>query len=168
MIICKLNLKANQALDSGDYDGFTKLSRELGNQRKLANFAASQRKRDQKNADFVDSVGEIVAYCEKYGGAIPKLEIKEPVDIIDTIINDLKEYNKTLIYQDTALANQVEDYLKKREILEQQKKDKELAKSQGFDEYQLTDDDLADYEEAQRQLKEQDAQTLLDIDEEEE
>jgi hypothetical protein len=37
IIICKLNLKANQALDMGDYDGFTKLSRELGNQRKLAN-----------------------------------------------------------------------------------------------------------------------------------
>ena len=160
MIICKLNLKANQALDSGDYDGFTKLSRELGNQRKLANFAASQRKRDQKSADFVDSVGEIVAYCERNGGAIPKMEIKEPLDVIDTIINDLKEYNKTLIYQDTALANQIEDYLKKREILEEQKRDREIAKSQGFSEYQLNDEDLVAYEEYIRELKKADAKTL--------
>ena len=160
IIICKLTLKANQALDSGDYDGFTKLSRELGNQRKLANFAASQRKKDQKEADFVDSIGEIVAYCEKNGGEIPRLEIKEPLDKVDIIINDLKEYNKTLIYQDTALAQQIEDYLKKREILEQQKKDREYAKSHGFDEYQVTDQDIADYEEERRQLQEADAATL--------
>ena len=159
-IICKLNLKANQALDAGDYDGFAKLSRALGDQRKLANFAAAQRKRDQKSSDFVDSVGEIVAYCEKYGGQIPKLEIKEPVDIVDIIINDLKEYNRTLIYQDTALAGQIEDYLKKREILEQQKKDKETAKAQGYDEYQLTDDDLADFEEHKRQMQAEDAKIV--------
>ena len=78
IIICKLNLKANQALDMGDYEGFTKLSRELGNQRKLANFAAAQRKKEEKN-DFVDSVGELVAYCEKNGGQIPRFELDEPV-----------------------------------------------------------------------------------------
>ena len=161
-IICKLNLKANQALDAGDYDGFAKLSRALGDQRKLANFAAAQRKKDQKTSDFVDSVGEIVSYCEKYGGQIPKLEIVEPLDLIDVIINDLKEYNRTLIYQDTALASQIEDYLKKREILEQQKKDKEAAKIQGYEEYQLTDEDLADYEESRRQLQEEDAKIIAE------
>ena len=157
-IICKLNLKANQALDSGDYDGFTKLSRELGNQRKLANFAAAQRKKDQKASDFVDSVGELVAYCEKNGGQIPRFEVNEPLDRVDIIINDMKEYTRELIYQDTALASQIEDYLKKREILEQQKKDKEAAKAQGYDEYQLTDQDLADYEESVRQQRAQDAE----------
>ena len=156
-IICKLNLKANQALDAGDYDGFSKLSRALGDQRKLANFAAAQRKKDQKASDFVDSVGEIVAYCEKNGGQIPRMGIIEPLDKVDIIINDQKEYIRNLIYQDTALAGQIEDYLKKREILEQQKKDKETAKNQGYDEYQLTDDDLADFEEHKRQLRAQDA-----------
>jgi len=160
MIICKLNLKANQALDSGDYDGFTKLSRELGNQRKLANFAAAQRKKDQKSSDFVDSVGEIVAYCEKYGGQIPRMEINEPLDKVDIIIQDMKNYTKELIYQDTALAGQIEEYLKKREILEQQKKDKEAAKAQGYDEYQLTDDDLADFEEERRRQKAEDEALL--------
>ena len=157
VIICKLNLKANQALDSGDYDGFKKLSSELGNQRKLANFAAAARKRDQKNAGFIDSIGEIVAYCEKNGGQIPRMEIKEPIDKVDVIIQDLKDYTKELIYQDTALASQIEDYLKKRENLEQQKKDKAEAKEKGYDVYQLTDDDLADFEEAKRQLIAEDA-----------
>ena len=165
IIICKLTLKTNQALDSGDYDGFTKLSRELGNQRKLANFAASQRKKDQKDADFVDSIGEIVAYCERTGGEIPRLEINEPLDKVDIIIQDLKDYNKALIYQDTALAQQIEDYLKKREILEQQKKDREAAKAQGYDEYQVTDEDIADYEEHVRQLQEEDAAAQIEEDE---
>ena len=104
VIICKLNLKVNQALDSGDYDGFKKLSSELVNQRKTANFAAAQRKRDQKNSGFVDSIGEIVAYCEKNGGQIPRMEIKEPLDKVDAIIQDLKDSTRELIYQDTALA----------------------------------------------------------------
>ena len=63
ILICKLNLKANQCLDRGDYDGFGKLSRELSNQRKLANFAAHERKGDQKKEDFITSAGELVAYC---------------------------------------------------------------------------------------------------------
>ena len=147
IIICKLNLKANQALDMGDYDGFAKLSRELGNQRKLANFAAAQRKKEEKS-DFVDSVGEMVAYCEKNGGQIPRFEIEEPYDIIDTIINDLKDYNKSLVYEDTALAGQIEDYLKKREILDQKRADMEEAKSKGLDAPEMDDKDIQEYYDA--------------------
>ena len=160
IIICKLNLKANQALDSGDYDGFKKLSSELGNQRKLANFAAAARKRDQKGGGFVDSIGEVVAYCEKNGGQIPRMEIKEPLDKVDIIIQDLKDYTRELIYQDTALASQIEDYLKRREILEQQKKDKAEAKEKGLDTYQVTDEDLAEFEEMRRQQIAEDAATM--------
>lgn len=160
VIICKLNLKANQALDSGDYDGFKKLSSELGNQRKLANFAAAARKRDQKGNGFVDSIGEIVAYCEKNGGQIPRMNIDEPIDKVDVIIQDLKDYTRELIYQDTALASQIEDYLKRREILEQQKKDKADAKEKGLDTYQLTDDDLVAFEEMRRQQIAEDAEHM--------
>ena len=160
VIICKLNLKVNQALDSGDYDGFKKLSSELVNQRKTANFAAAQRKKDQKGSGFVDSIGEIVAYCEKNGGQIPRMEIKEPLDKVDAIIQDLKDYTRELIYQDTALAGQIEDYLKRREILEQQKKDRAEAKEKGHDVYQVTDDDIAEYEEMRRQQIAEDAITM--------
>lgn len=53
----------NQALDCGDVDGFQKLSRVYDTLRKSAKFTAAQNK-EQKN-DFVDCIGEMVAYCEK-------------------------------------------------------------------------------------------------------
>lgn len=142
IFICKLSLKANQALDSGDYESFQRLSKTLNDQRKAANFTAAQRKKGDKH-DFVDSVGELVAYCEKNGGAIPKFEIKENLDIIDKVIQDMKEYNKTLIYEDTALARQIEDYLKKREAVD--------FKRSGAADRPITDQDYADYEESVRQ-----------------
>lgn len=156
IIICKLNLKANKALDMGDFDGFAKLSRELGNQRKLANFAASQRKKEEKN-DFVDSVGELVAYCEKNGGQIPEMHFDEPQDIVDKIIFDLKDYTKSLIYEDTALAGQIEDYLKKKEIMDQKKKDREEAKEKGLDVPEVTDEDIHEYYKDIEKQKEEDA-----------
>lgn len=168
IIICKLNLKANQAIDMGDYDGFAKLSRELGNQRKLANFAAAQRKKEDKS-DFIDSVGEMVAYCEKNGGQIPRFEIDEPYDVIDKIINDLKEYNKSLIYEDTALAGQIEDYLKKREILDQKRKDAEEAKAKGLSAPELKDEDIQEYyDEVEKQRLEDDLRSnVAEIEDEE-
>ena len=168
IIICKLNLKANQAIDMGDYDGFAKLSRELGNQRKLANFAAAQRKKEDKS-DFIDSVGEMVAYCEKNGGQIPRFEIDEPYDVIDKIINDLKEYNKSLIYEDTALAGQIEDYLKKREILDQKRKDAEEAKAKGLSAPELKDEDIQEYyDEVEKQKLEDDLRSnITEIEDEE-
>lgn len=168
IIICKLNLKANQAIDMGDYDGFAKLSRELGNQRKLANFAAAQRKKEDKS-DFIDSVGEMVAYCEKNGGQIPRFEIDEPYDVIDKIINDLKEYNKSLIYEDTALAGQIEDYLKKREILDQKRKDAEEAKAKGLSAPELKDEDIQEYyDEVEKQkLEDEQRSNIAEIEDEE-
>ena len=41
ILICKTNLKANQALDQGDLDGFQKLSRVLESLRKSAKFTAA-------------------------------------------------------------------------------------------------------------------------------
>ena len=159
IIICKLNLKANQALDMGDYEGFAKLNRELANQRKLANFAAAQRKKEEKN-DFVDSVGELVAYCEKNGGQIPRFELDAPVDIIDTVIKDLKEYTKSLIYSDTALARQIEEYIKKKEIVDQQKKDREEAKDKGLEAPEMSDEDFLEYSNSLEEQKQEDATVL--------
>jgi hypothetical protein len=84
----------------------------------------------------------MVAYCEKNGGQIPKYEIKVDQDIVDTVIKDLKAYTKSLIYEDKSLAKQIEDYLKKREISEQQKKDREEAASRN-EEVTVSDEDIA-------------------------
>ena len=66
-------------------------------------------------------------------------------DIIDKVIDDLKSYTKSLITEDKALARQIEDYLKKREIAEIQKDDLMKAKAMGLDAYELSDEDYEDY-----------------------
>lgn len=158
IFICKTKLKMNQALDTGDIEGFQKLSKVYNDLRKSAKFTAAQNKEEKK--DFVDCVGNLVAYCEKEGGAIPKYDIKTDLDIIDTVINDLKQYTKDLIYEDKALATQIENYLKKREIAEQKKKDKIEAKEKGLDNVELEDKDYAEYYETIQNEINQDKNTL--------
>lgn len=158
MFICKTKLKMNQALDSADIEGFQKLSKVYNDLRKSAKFTAAQNKEEKK--DFVDCVGNLVAYCEKEGGAIPKYELKTDLDIVDTVINDLKRYTKDLIYEDKALASQIENYLKKREISEEQKKDRKEAKALGFDSVQLKDEDYQNYYENIEEEKNKDKNTL--------
>ena len=158
MFICKTKLKMNQALDSADIEGFQKLSKVYNDLRKSAKFTAAQNKEEKK--DFVDCVGNLVAYCEKEGGAIPKYELKTDLDIVDTVINDLKKYTKDLIYEDKALASQIENYLKKREISEEQKKDRKEAKALGFDNVQLKDEDYQNYYENIEEEKNKDKNTL--------
>ena len=111
--------------------------------RKSAKLTAAQNKEEKSN--FVDSVGELVAYCEKHGGAIPNYDINTNPDIIDKVIEDLKVYTKSLITEDKALARQIEDYLKKREIADEQKEDRARAKEQGLEQYELSDDDYEEY-----------------------
>ena len=145
-MICKTSLKMNQAIDCGDIDTYQKLSRVYDAMMKSAKFTEAQNKADK--TDFVDSVGQLVAYCEKEGGQIPKYEITVEKDVVDTIIADLKRYNKSLIYEDKSLAQEIEQYLKNREAAEQMKRDRAAALAQGLDDVELEDADYADFREA--------------------
>ena len=151
IFICKTDLKMNQAIDRGDFEGYQKLSRVYDTLRKSAKFTAAQNK-EEKN-DFIDSIGQLVAYCEKNGGQIPKYEITTPYDIVDKIVTDLKEYNKTLIYEDTALARQIEDYIKQARAAAAKKKDKIQAKEKGLDAPQLSDKDILEFKEFKKKKK---------------
>jgi len=153
-MICKTSLKMNAAIDCGDTDTYQKLSRVYDAMMKSAKFTEAQNKNDK--AEFADSAGQIVAYCEKEGGQIPKFEITADQDIIDTVISDLKKYNKSLIYEDKSLAQEIEQYLKNREAAEQMKRDREEANLAGLEEVQLNDDDYADFKEAIEQDKAED------------
>ena len=153
IFICKTYLKMNQAIDIGDVEGYQKLSRVYDQLRKSAKFTAAQNKQDK--TDFIDSVGQLVAYCEKNGGQIPRYEIKTPYDIVDKIINDLKEYNKTLIYEDTALARQIQDYIKEARAAAAAKKDRAQAKEKGLEAPELSNKDILDFKDFIKQEKEQ-------------
>ena len=148
MLLCKTDLKMNQAIDIGDFDGFQKLSRVSDSLRKSAKFTAAQNK--EEKGDFVDSIGEFVAMCEREGGFIPRYVTDAPKDVIDIIIQDNKEYLQTLIHNDTNLSQQIEQFLKKKEILLQQKEDRKLAKLKGLDTVEVTDQDYADFYKAMK------------------
>lgn len=145
IFICKTYLKMNQAIDIGDVEGYQKLSRVYDILRKSAKFTAAQNKEDKNQ--FIDSVGQLVAYCQKNGGQIPRYEIKVPYDILDKIIDDLKEYNRSLVYEDTALARQIQDYIKQARAAAANKKDRVQAKQQGYDVPQMSDEDIMNFKE---------------------
>jgi hypothetical protein len=152
-MICKTSLKMNQAIDAGDIDSYQKLSRVYDTMMKSAKFTEAQNK--ESNGDSFNSIGELVAFCEKEQGQIPKFEIDYPLDIIDKVIMDLKEYTNTLIKQDAGLSQQIEQYIKKKEIAEEQRKNKEQAKEAGMDYVELDDEDYAEfYENLESQKKE--------------
>ena len=153
--ICKTSLKMDQAIDCGDVDTYQKLSRVYDAMMKSAKFTEAQNKEGKGN--FIDSVSELVAFCEKKenGGKIEPYKIDVPLDIVDKVINDLKEYNKTLIYEDKSLAQEIEQYLKKRAALEQIKFDKEEARRKGLDHVEINDEDFqADMERIEQEREE--------------
>lgn len=159
MFICKTSLKMDQALDIGDFDTYQKLSKVYDAQMKSSKFTAAQNK-DEKTKQF-DAIGELVAYCEKTKGAIPEYVIDTPLDIVDKVIDDLQAYTRNLITSDSGLAQQIEEYIKKRERADEQRAAKEAAKAKGLDHIELDDDATVEYKESIAQQIEED-KALLD------
>lgn len=159
MFICKTSLKMDQALDIGDFDTYQKLSKVYDAQMKSSKFTAAQNK-DEKTKQF-DAIGELVAYCEKTKGAIPEYVIDTPLDIVDKVIDDLQAYTRNLITSDSGLAQQIEEYIKKRERADEQRAAKEAAKAKGLDHIELDDDATVEYKESVAQQIEED-RALLD------
>lgn len=159
IFICKTYLKMNQAIDCGDVQGYQKLSKVYDALRKSAKFTAAQNK--EEKGDFIDSVGQLVAYCEKEGGRIPRYEIKTSNDIVDKVIDDMKSYTRNLIYEDTSLARQIQDYIKQAKAAMSNKKDRAEAKAKGLDEPELSDQDILDFKDFLQKEKEGDKEDEL-------
>ncbi len=153
-LICKTNLKMNQALDTGDLDGYQKLSRVFDSLRKSAKFTAAQNKEDKN--DFVDSVGELVAMCEREG-FIPRFVTDIPQDKVDLTLKDMNDYLKKLVTQDLGFGQQIEDALKKIQI-QKEMNEAEVAAQEG--QVELEDEDYAAFIEEMEAQKEQDIDLL--------
>lgn len=155
VLICKLNLKANQALDSGDYDGFAKLSRSLESMRKSAKFTAAQKK--EEAADVVDCVGELVSMCERQG-FIPRFATDIPQDKVDITLKDMNDYVRKLVTQDLGFGQQIEDALRKIQIQkEMQEQEAVLADDE---ENEVNDKDYQDYFAEIEAQKQKDLETI--------
>ena len=156
ILICKTNLKMNQSLDIGDVDGFQKLSKVSESLRKSAKFTAAQNKEDKN--DFVDSVGELVAMCEK-DGFIPRYATDIPQDKVDLTLKDMNDYLHKLVTQDLGFGQQIEDALKKIQI-QKEMNEAEAAAQDGITE--IEDEDYAAFMEEVEAQKEKDLDTYSD------
>ena len=116
IMVCKTSLKANQLIDAGDIDGFQKMQKAYDSLMKSGKFTAAQNKGE--SGEFVDSIGELVALCEKEG-FIPRYYTDGPQDKVDRTLQDLQQYTHTLVTEEMNLGNMIEASL--REIV----KDKE-------------------------------------------
>lgn len=109
-LICKTSLKANQLIDIGDVDGYQKMSKVYDSLMKSGKFTAAQVKGANDNA--VDSVGELVALCER-DGFIPRYYIDGPQDKVDKTILDMQNYTHDLVTEELSLGNLIENALQK-------------------------------------------------------
>lgn len=109
IMICKASLKANQLIDAGDIDGFQKMQKAYDSLMKSGNFTAAQNKGE--SGDFIDSIGELVALCEKEG-FIPRYYTSGPMDRVDEVLQDLQYYTQTLIREEMNLGNMIDASIK--------------------------------------------------------
>ena len=156
ILICKTDLKMNQAIDCGDIEGYQKLTRVSDSLRKSAKFTAAQNK--DKDNEQVDCVGVLVAMCEQLGGFIPN-ELPEDVsqDRIDISMEDTRKYLYNLVTKDLGFGQQIENYLKKIQL-----EHDNLVASESDEIEEITDENIAEYYERIEEEKIEDSQVTED------
>ena len=135
----------------GDLDGFQKLSRVSESLRKSAKFTAAQNK--EEKGDAIESIGELVAMCEKEG-FIPRFVTDVPQDKVDLTLKDMNDYVYKLVTKDLAFGQHMEDALKKIEIQKQMNETSEKEMEEGPQE--LIDEDYEEFYNSVAEQKEQD------------
>ena len=171
-LVCKTSLKANQLIDIGDIEGFQKMSKVYDSLMKSGKFTAAQNKAE--SGEFIDSIGELVALCEKEG-FIPRYYIDEPNDKVDRTLQDLQSYTRDLINEETNLSSMIEHAL--REIEKDKENEAKLESDDGTDdedafeaalfeedaEKVLRDEDFTEFTEYEEGLEEDDEEFLKSI-----
>lgn len=109
IMICKASLKANQLIDVNDVEGFQKISKVYDSLMKSGRFTAAQNK--EADGEFIDSIGELVSICEK-DGFIPKYYVDQPKDKVDRTLEDIQNYTRRLVLEETNLGNMIEASMK--------------------------------------------------------
>lgn len=146
-LACKCSLKANQLLDLGDMEGAQKATKMYDGLMKSGKWTAQQNKTEDN--ELVDSIGELVAICEKEG-FIPKYYTSGPKDHVDRVIEDLKRYTHDLIENETGLNSMMEIAI--QQIEEEKARIEAAANANEIDE----EDKMFDYDNLDKLLSNQD------------
>lgn len=110
-------------------------------QMKAGKWTAAQNKTDDN--ELIDSIGELVAICEK-DGFIPKYYIDSPKDKVDRVIQDMQIYTRELVTNELGLGNMIENALR---AIEQEKESiQEAGEYAEALENSNEEDDLFDYD----------------------
>ena len=165
-MVCKASLKANQLLDMGDIDGAQKAVKMYNDLMKSGKFTAAQNK--EENGEYVDSISELVAICEKEG-FIPRYYVDGPQDKVDRVLEDTQRYVYNLVTEEMGLGNLIENAIKQL----QDEKDSiaeagsEVNEDDLFDYdkdvVELTDDDFDDFRESEELAAAADDEYLLQL-----
>nr|DAT53821.1 MAG TPA: hypothetical protein [Caudoviricetes sp.] len=166
--ICKTSLKMDEALDVGDTQSYQKLASVYDQLRKAGKFTEVQNKEEQER--YLDSVGELVALCEREGGPIKEFIDPDeyPQDKVDFTIKDLKSYNYNLATNELNLSDLIQTYIDKLDKAEQSGNDIDLnkglitSKEEEAEEDTLSDQEAIDFQDYLDNEIERDAQMLLD------
>ena len=166
--ICKTSLKMDEALDVGDTQSYQKLASVYDQLRKAGKFTEVQNKEEQER--YLDSIGELVALCEREGGPIKEFVDPDeyPQDKVDFTIKDLKSYNYNLATNELNLGDLIQTYIDKLDKAEQSGDDIDLnkglitSKEEEVEEDTLSDQEAIDFQDYLDNEIERDAQMLLD------
>ena len=163
--ICKVSLKLDAAIDSNDYQTAKNYNTILDNLRKSAKFTEAQNKEEKEKE--LDTIGELVALCERDGGIIEQFPINPdeyPQDKIDFTIKDLKAYNYNLVVKEMGLGDLIESYIAKLEEAEKSDEDMfdELVTSIDQEEEKALDLEALEFEESLENEIEDEALKLLE------
>lgn len=158
IMICKASLRANQLIDAGDIEGFQKAQKSYNDLLKSSNLSAAQIK--EKEKEGIDSVGELVAMCEK-DGFIPRYYVDEPKDKVDRVIQDMQKYTRDLVTEELGLGNLIENAVQNIQREQdriraagenaediESREEEEMFK---YDNGELTDQDHIDFAQAQEE-----------------
>lgn len=159
ILLCKTSLKANQLLDIADIDGAQKMMKMYDQLMKSGKFTAAQNKAEQ--GEYVDSVGELVAICEK-DGFIPKYYVDGPQDKVDRVIQDMQQYTHDLITEEVGLGPLIE-----RAIQQMEEEKDSLLKNTGKIDENKEEEELFDYK-TDAVLKDVDFDEFTEFEEEQE
>lgn len=126
---------------------------------KSGKFTAAQNK--SENGEYVDSISEIVAICEK-DGFIPRYYTDGPQDKADRVLQDFQTYTRNLVTEEMNLGNLIENAIKQIELDKEKEaiEDAEAATEDEILENQLFADDAAEF------LKDEDFEKFKEVEEE--